>query len=104
MPKDYEVVVISDDDDEVVAQAVPEAKPVPKSKPAPKAKPAKRKRVSQSTLNGWRDNCGCKYPQEYDTCNCQDYRDFLEWEKKCTCCVMDMDGCRCAARKAKKKE
>jgi hypothetical protein len=116
MPKNYEVIVISDDDDEVVpapqpasqhalpeaktvpevkpaisddddevvpapqpaAQAAPEAKPVPEVKPTPKAKPAKRKRVSESTLNGWRDNYGCKFPQEYETCTCQDYRDFLE--------------------------
>jgi hypothetical protein len=111
MPKDYEVIVLSDDDDEELvfssrecvaqvtpqpaSQPAPEAKPVPKVKPTPKAKPAKHKRVSESTLNGWRDNCACEYPQEYETCTCEPYRDFLEWEKKCTCRVMAMNWCRC---------
>jgi hypothetical protein len=128
MPKNYEVFVISDDDDEVAQPApkakpvpevkpapeakpvpevkpAPEAKPVPEVKPAPKAKPAKRKHVSNATLQGWRQNCACEDPDAaIENCNCQAYRDFLEWEKKCTCQTMYIGSCKCLARKAKKKE
>ncbi len=84
---------------EPAAKVQPAAKVEP-----PKAKPAKRKRVSQSTLNGWREHCGCKYPQDYDTCDCQDYKDFLLWEKMCTCKAFSESWCKCAARKAPMKK
>jgi hypothetical protein len=93
---------------EAMHQSPAKGKAAPKAKPALQpwpGKPAKRKRVSEATLNGWRDNCACDDPDvEFENCNCQRYRDFLEWEKKCTCSVMYMNFCRCGVRKEQLKK
>jgi len=105
-------IVISDDEfDESVpevkppkAEPAPKAKSVPEVKP-PKAKPVKRKRVSEGRLLEWSDICQCVDPDtEYWTCRCEEWQDFVAWEKKCTCEAAYRSFCKCPALQAPKKK